>query len=381
MTFLYFINYINLLQIKIFKKIAMVLIFYIHFVISRVGLVVISLGLIVSLNSICYAEDKVIVYNFEDYFPKNILDDFTKETGINVEYLTFSRAEVMFGKLDILKGRGYDVVISSTSLVEKMYKKGLLRQIDTSLITNIQHLDQNMLDRAYDPKNKYSIPYLWGSAGIIVNSDKVDIEKITSWKNLWHKQWRNKLLLLDNMRSVFHMALRANGHATNSVNEEEVQQAYELLLELAPNIKFLAAKNISNAFNNKEVNLGSLWDGDAAHVKEKNGAVEYIYPAEGAFFWMDSFSIPVQAPHIKNAHLFINYMLRPDIAVRCVKELHYSTPNRKARELIDEKIRNNPIIFPPTALLEEATFPRDLGDKLDIYKRYWAKIKNKVSSN
>ena len=321
------------------------------------------------------AEEKVIVYNYDDYIPGDVLEDFTKETGIAVDYSTYNSSEILFVKLQMLQGRGYDVVVPPTDLVEKMYKEGLLQPIDKDLVENFKFLDMNLLDKPYDPKNEYSIPYLWGSTGIAANRDEVDVSQVKYWKDLWDSKWEKKLLLMDDMRGVFHMALKVNGHSTNSINEEEIRQAYELLRELMPNVLLFSADAPENNFLSKKVSLGSLWNGAAAQVKAKNDAIEYIYPGEGGFFWVDSFAIPSRAQNVDNAHTFINYMLRSDVAARCVKELQYATASLKAKELLSEAVRNNLTIFPTAKLLKRAEFQRDVGEKLAFYESYWGKLK------
>lgn len=324
-------------------------------------------------------QDKVIVYNWESYIPKGVLEDFTKETGIKVEYLTYNSSDVMMTKLQILNGRGYDVLVSSTNLVEQMYNEGLIQPLDKTLLPNFQTLDSNLLNKPYDPKNKYSVPYLWGSTGIAFNSKKVDARQVRGWKDLWNERWVGKLLLVDNMREVFHMALKINGHSTNSVDEEEISQAYRLLRNLMKNVKIITLDSPADKFVNGEVSVGSMWNGDAATVQLKNPEIQYIYPKEGASFWMDSFVIPSRSLNVKNAHIFINYMLRPEVAIRSVKELNYATPSIKAKEMLDDEIRNNPVIFPPANLLKKAEFQRDVGDKINLYATYWGKLKSAQS--
>ena len=319
--------------------------------------------------------EKVIIYNWSDYMPAGVLQDFTEETGIEVEYSTYDSNEVMFAKLGILEGRGYDVIVPSTDFVEKMYKEGLLHEIDKELVDNLKYLDKGLLNRGYDPHNKYSIPYLFGSTAIAVNSNKIDATKIKYWHDLWDKKWNRSLLFIDDMRSIFHMAFKINGHSSNSQNKEEIKQAYELLKPLMKNFKILTGDKPGDRFLNNDVYLGTLWNGEAADAQSVNSAIKYIYPKEGAIFWIDSFVIPSQASNIENAHTFINYMLRPDIAIRCVNELGYATPNVTAKMFLDDNIKKNPIIFPPQNLLEKAEFPRDVGNLLKTYSLYWDKLK------
>lgn len=177
------------------------------------------------------------------------------------------------------------------------------------------------------------------------------------------------------MRSVFHMALSLNGHSTNATAPEQIKQAYERLQKLMPNVRLLGVDNPDEPYANNEVELGLIWNGDAVTAHGKNPAIRYVYPKEGASFWMDSFVIPARATNVENAHKFIDYMLRPEVAVRCVNELGYATPNLNAKALLDPETRDNPTIFPPPEAVVKAEFQRDIGEALQLYTRYWAKLK------
>lgn len=322
-----------------------------------------------------FEEETVIVYNWSDYLPEGVLEDFTRETGIKVQYVTYKNNEIMHTKLKLLKGRGYDVLVPSTYMVERLRKDGLLQPVDKALLPNFKNLDPELLNKPYDPGNAVSVPYLWGSVGLGVNSSNAAAASVSSWADLWHKQWRDKLLLLDDMRSVFHMALRLDGHSTNTTAPEEIKQAYERLQKLMPNVHILGEDQPNEPFETGTVDLGTLWSGDAVLAQSKNQAIRYVYPKEGASFWLDSFVIPARASNPENAHKFIDYMLRPEVAVRCVKELGYATPNMAAKAMLDAGTRDNPTIFPAPEVVAKAEFQRDIGDALELYTRYWAKLK------
>lgn len=321
------------------------------------------------------AEETVIIYNWSDYVPEGVLEDFTRETGIKVQYVTYKNNEIMYTKLKLLKGRGYDVLVPSTYMVERLRKDGLLQPINRSLLSNFGQLDPELLNKPYDPGNEFSIPYLWGSVGLGVNTANPAAASVSSWADLWHKQWRDKLLLMDDMRSVFHMALRLDGNSTNSTAPEEIKRAYERLQKLMPNVHVLGEDKANEPFEKGKVDLGTLWNGDAVLAHSKNSAIHYVYPKEGASFWMDSFVIPARASNPENAHKFIDYMLRPEVAVRCVNELGYATPNTVAKAMLDAETRDNPMIFPPTDVVSKAEFQRDIGNALELYMRYWSKLK------
>lgn len=319
-------------------------------------------------------EEKVIVYNWSEYIPEGLLDEFTKETGIRVEYSTFDSNEVMYERLKIFKGRGYDVVVPSTYLVSRMREEGLIQPIIHKRLKNLKHLNPDLMNRSYDPENKYSLPYLWGSTGIGLNTSKVDVKQLKSWFDLWDNKFKGGLLLTDDMREVFHMALKINGHSTNSTDPDEIKKAYELLKRLMPNVKLFSG-DPKPEFMSGNVNLGLIWSGEMATAKQENPVYEYIYPEEGTTMWIDSFVIPSRSKNVENAHKFIDFMLRPDVAARCTEELGYATPNLAGKGLLNESTRNSPIVFPSSEVLMKAEFQKDVGRADKTYQLYWNKLK------
>ncbi len=316
----------------------------------------------------------VVVYGWLDYIPKGVLEDFTKETGIKVEYLAYRTDEIMYQKLKLLKGRGYDVLVPSTSLVARMRNEGLIQPVEREKLSNFRKLDPSFLNKPYDPGNKFSIPYLWGSTGIAVNTKKIKSDKVRNWRDLWSRQWRDQIVLIDDMRAVFHIALTLNGHSMNTTDPEEIKQAYKKLLELKPNIKEFSTVP-HEKFLSGGINLGVVWNGESVIAQKSNAAIRYLYPREGASFWIDSFVIPARAMNVENAHRFINYMLRPEVAARCVEELGYATPNLFAKRLLTRKIRKNQAIFPGASVLKKAEFQEDIGEAMELYLLYWGKLK------
>ncbi|NKB77855.1 MAG: extracellular solute-binding protein [Gammaproteobacteria bacterium] len=331
-------------------------------------------GAVLAQHSVGGTEDKVVLYNWEGYIPDEIVTAFTKETGIKVEYLTYNNDELMYARTKIVKGRAYDVIVSPTDLVMRMRDEGLLQAIDHSRLEYFDQLEPKLLDQFYDPGNVFSIPYAWGSTGIVVNVDKLDTNKISRWEDLWAKQWRDQVLLIDSMREVFMIALTVNGHDINSTNEDEIKQAYEMLRRLLPNTK-LISRTARSEFLSENVDLGILWSSSIVRIGRKNPALRYVYPEEGPLFWLSSFVIPARAANVDNALRFIDYILRPDVAARCVEIRGHTTATRVDSSLLDSEIYNNKAIFPPMKVLDQAKFPQDIGLTVKLYRRYWEKLK------
>ena len=318
---------------------------------------------------------KIVIYNWTEYIPAKVLSAFTKETGIQVEYATYESNEAMYAKVKLLDGKGYDLVVPSTFYVEKMHKEGLLQAIDKSQLTNVDNLDPALMNKPYDPDNRYSIPYLWGSTAIAVNGKDLDASKITRWSDLWKPEYAGKLMLMDDVRDNFLMALKVAGFENNTTDENEIRQAYEKLKALRPSIKMFNSDAPKVPFIQGNVSLGVIWNGEAYMAQEEMDDLIYIYPEEGAVLWVDSFVIPKGATNVENAHKFIDFMLRAESAKAAIEELGYAAPNTAAMPLLDEALRNNKTVFPDEEDIAKGSFHQDLGDAILIYEKYWELFK------
>ena len=323
-----------------------------------------------------HAQDKVVYfYNWSEYIPEEVLDQFTEETGIKVVYTTYDSNEALYAKLKLMDSGGYDLVVPSTYFVSKMRKEGMLHELDHSLLTNLPNLDRQLMNRSYDPGNKYSVPYLWGSTGIGLNSAEVDPSKVTSWADLWKPEFKGKVLLHNDIREVFDVALKVSGREVNSTNPEDIKIAYEKLVELMPNVRLFNSDSPKIPYLSGEVAVGMIWNGEAWAAQEEDPNILYVYPREGAILWADSLAIPAKARNVKNAHALINYLLRPSVAKAIAEEVGYATPNTKALVLLDEELQNNRMVYPKTTDLKNAEFQTDIGEAITIYEEYWEKLK------
>lgn len=334
-------------------------------------LIFIFMSLVLTL----FANEKVLyVYNWSEYMPDSVLKNFTKETGIKVKYSTYDSNEAMYAKIKTIGSSSYDVIVPSTYYVNKMSKENLLVKLDKSKLPNYKNLDKKLLSRPFDPNNDYSIPYVWGSTGISYNANLVS-EKIDSWKNLWSPEYKNSILLNDDMREVFGIALKILGYSSNSTNPKEIEEAYNKLKELLPNVKMFYSESQKQVYLNEEVKLGMNFNGEGFMANEENEAIKYIYPKEGALLWIDSLVIPKGAKNIDNALAFINYLLKPEVSKIISEEIGYASPNAKTLELLDEKTRNNRMIYPNEEDLINSELQLDVGEALPEYEKYWEKLK------
>jgi spermidine/putrescine transport system substrate-binding protein len=321
------------------------------------------------------AERQVYFYNWSEYLPEAVLAQFTKESGIKVVYTTYDSNEALYAKLKLLKGGGYDLVVPSAYFVSKMSREGMLQPLDLLRLGNLKNLDASRLNQPFDPGNRFSVPYLWGSTGILVDKRFVDPTKVTGWADLWRPEFRNQVLLLNDVRDVFFVALRVLGYSGNSTDPEELRKAYEKLLELRPNVRLFDSDTPRTPFLTGEVRLGMIWNGEAFMAQQENPNLVYIYPKEGAGLWMDNLVIPKGAKNVQEAHELINFLLRPEIARQISEEVGYSSPNHAAREQMAAEVRNDRTAYPAAADLAGAEFQLDVGKAMQTYEKYWERLK------
>ena len=217
-------------------------------------------------------------YNWTEYVPPGLLEQFTKETGIKVIYSTYESNETMYAKLKTYKDGAYDLVVPSTYFVDKMRKEGMIQKIDKTKLTNFSNLDPEMLNKPFDPNNDYSIPYIWGATAIGVNSDAIDPKTVSSWADLWKPEYKSSLLLTDDAREVFQIALRKLGYSGNTTDPKEIEAAYNELKKLMPNVAAFNSDNPANPYMEGEVNLGMVWNGSAFVARQAGTPLEVVWP-------------------------------------------------------------------------------------------------------
>ncbi|HDR1000525.1 TPA: extracellular solute-binding protein [Pasteurella multocida] len=322
------------------------------------------------------ANKKLYVYNWTDYIPSSLIADFTKETGIEVIYSTFESNEEMYAKLKLLsKNSGYDLVFPSSYYINKMVKDGMLQKLDHAKLTNLHQIPTHLLNKEFDPQNQYSLPYIYGLTGIGLNAEEIDPSKITSWADLWKPEYKGKVLLTSDAREVFHIALLLNGKSPNTTKELEIKQAYEKLVKLMPNVLVFNSDSPEVPYVQGEVALGMIWNGSAYLGNKENSNIQFIYPKEGAIFWMDNYAIPKKAKNVEGAYQFIDFLLRPENAKIVIERMGFSMPNEGVKHLLAPEMVNNPVLFPPAEEVEKGIMQGDVGRAVDIYEKYWNKLK------
>ena len=337
------------------------------------GCLIASVGL---LSTTAFAKETLNVYAWGGYLPETSLAQFEKQQNVTINYTTFENNESMYTKLKMLKGTGYDVVFASAYFIEKMAREGLLAEIDHAQVPNMQDTMPGLLGLPHDPKNKYSLPYIWGITGLYYNKTLVP-EGITSWSDLWKPQYAQQVMLIDDMRDVFGMALKMNGHSINSTDRDEIKQAYESLVTLKKNVLLYNSDAPHVPYISGEVSLGMQWNGNGYQGQQELPDLTFVMPKEGAVMWMDNFIIPSGTEHKALAEKFINFMYEPKNQAEIVNNLGYSSATKAGRALLPESIRDNKTIFPSEEDMKKGEFTNDVGpEALAIYDEYWQKLRN-----
>ncbi|WP_020410895.1 polyamine ABC transporter substrate-binding protein [Hahella ganghwensis] len=337
---------------------------------------------------------EVRVYNWSDYIAEDTLANFEKETGIKVVYDVFDSNEVLEAK--VLSGQsGYDVVVPTSDYMARHIKAGAYQKLDKSKLPNWKNLDQDLLKSLnnYDDGNQHGVPYQWGTTGVGYNVAKVqealgeDAESlIGSWDMVFKPENLKKLnscgvAILDSASEVLPLVLQYLGLDPNSLKASDYDKAEELMLSIRPYVTYFHSSRYISDLANGDICVAIGWSGDvfqaAARAEEAENGVEvaYFIPKEGTAMWSDMMNIPKDAKNVEEAHIFINYILDPKVSANITNYVWYGSPNKAAREFIDEEILADPGIFPPegTELFTFAVLPNKIER---LMSRTWTKIKS-----
>lgn len=321
---------------------------------------------------------EVIVYNWGEYIDPETIEQFEQETGIKVIYDEFETNEIMYPKVEAGASQ-YDVVCPSDYMIQKMIENDLLQELNFDHIPNAKNINSQYYEQStqFDPGNKYSVPYCWGTVGILYNKTMVD-DPVESWDILWNEKYADNILMQDSVRDAFMVSLKSLGYSMNTLDEQELKEATAKLIEQKPLVQAYVIDQVRDKMIGGEAALGVIYSGEAIYTQRENADLEYVIPKEGTNVWIDSWVIPKNAPNLENAEKFIDFMCRGDIAYKNFQYITYSTPNDAARELIEEEdIKHSSIAFPDLGQynnLETFSYLGEEGDKL--YNDLWKEIKS-----
>lgn len=310
-------------------------------------------------------------HTWKDDVPQEILDQFTQETGVAIEYISYESEDEAIANLR--NGEIYDVIVLNNEYVAVAIEEERLEPLDFSIITNFRNISPNFRDLAYDPQNRYSVPYNWGTVGIVINPERVN-RPVTKWADLWDEEFAGKLVIWSSARINAGMTLKSLGLDANTTNLDDLAQAEAQLQALRPSVlAFVGASNdVVQLLTEGDGAIALGYVGDVFAAEEAGFTFEYVIPEEGTLLWGDNFAIPKNSPNIYTAQIFINYLLRPEIGAKILEYNYYSTPNESVAPLVAEDLRNNPLIFPPNEVLQDASLILSLGTEIEArYAEIW----------
>ncbi len=304
-----------------------------------------------------YGSDTLKLYNWGEYMGENLISDFEKEFGVKVIVEYFDSNEMMYTKLQA--GDAYDVLVPSDYMIQRMISQDMLQELDLSLIPNKTNLTDGVTNLPYDPENKYSIPYFWGSVGIVYNHNNVDpaVVEEQGYEILRNTDYKGKIYIYDSERDSFMMALKALGYSMNTENEAEIQEAYQWLLDMNNTMDpVYVTDEVIDGMMNGTKDIAVVYSGDATNILEENPDMSFFMPNEGTNIWSDGMVIPANAPNPKLAHEFINYVLTYDASMGNSEYVGYASSNQ---EVLDELSQEGGLFAENEAYLPRAGYEKD----------------------
>lgn len=313
------------------------------------------------------------VLNWGDYIDPALLRQFEDETGIEVKYTTMTSNEEMLVKLSSADCI-YDLCFPSDYVIEKLIAQDLLYTINKDNIPNMKNIDEKFLDLSFDPDNTYSVPYMWGTVGILYNTTMVT-EPVTSWNILWDADYSGQILMYDSVRDTIGVTLIKLGYDINTRSEADVLAAQQALIEQKPLVRAYLTDDIKMEMINGSAALAVVYSGNAVYCIGENTDLAYAVPDEGSNLWFDNVIIPKTSQHTAEAEQFINFLMGAEVAAQNSDYIGYSTPNAAALELMGPDYIDDPTFNPPDEVLDRCTIFHDLGDFISVFSDAWTKIK------
>ena len=315
----------------------------------------------------------VNIYNWGEYIDPSVIHDFEKETGIRVIYSNYTTNEDLYVKLKN-GGTNYDLIVPSEYMLERMIREKMVRPINFANIPNFKEIDAEYLHQSYDPEQAYSVPYFWGTLGIVYNKTMVK-EPVDSWDDLWDPDYARQVIMLDSSRDSLGVALLRAGHSLNSREPKELEEAQEALIQQYPLVYAYLVDQTKDIMKNGEAAMAVMFSGDAQESIDVNDDLAYVVPKEGSNLWFDVFAIPANARNPEGAEAFINFMLRPDIAARNGEYVGYALPSHSSRQLLPEEYRDSEVSYPELSALPPLEVFKDPGDFVERYDEIWQEVK------
>jgi spermidine/putrescine transport system substrate-binding protein len=330
--------------------------------------------------------DEIFLYTWVEYIDPDIKTQFETECGVKVTETNFDSNETLLATLQA-GGADYDIVVPSDYMVQILIDEGMLQELDYNVITNIQHMEPLNVNQYFDPDQKYTVPWFWGTSGFAVDTNEVT-DVTDSWSMMFvdeNSPYCGKISMLDDERETIGAALMYLGYSINDTDPAHLEEAKNLLIEQSKCVKAYDSQTNDDLIISGETVLSHIWTGDAilAGLPDSGGreGIAYVIPSEGCTIWQDNMAIPVGAPNAYTAMIFMNYTQFPEIAAQNAEWVGYATPNKAAKEFIDPEMLANEGIYPSAEVAESLQWIEDVGPALELYDRIWTEFKAAVGSS
>lgn len=318
--------------------------------------------------------EKLYVYNWGDYMDMDVVKEFEEDYNVKVIYQEFATNEDLYVKIKN-SSEPMDVIFPSEYMLERMSNEGLLNELDFSKLDNFKYVDKDLTGMSYDKENKYSVPFFWGTVGIIYNSEKYP-EGLQKWADLWTEKYKKDMVLYYSQRDILMVALKKLGYSMNTSDEAQLEDAKNELIDQKPLVYAYLGDEIKDVLIAEDANVGVVYSGDAGIVIEENPKYKYVLPKEGTNLWFDVAAIPKNARNVNRAHDFINFLLRPEIAARNAEYLQYATVESEAKKYLPESLVNNEALYPDRTNMTNFEIFEDPSQKLKLYDRIWTEFQS-----
>lgn len=324
------------------------------------------------------SEDSLVVLNYGKYIDPDVITMFEDETGISVEYEEYENPEEMYTKYKA-ESIDYDLICSSDYMVQKLIEEGEVLEMDFDAIPNSSNLDKTYFEfsKSFDPENKYSMPYFFGTVGILYDSTVVDSSEVSSWSVLWNKKYYGQIIMENSVRDTFMVALKSLGYSLNTTKENALNEALNMLVEQKPLVYAYLVDESADEMIAGNASIALVYSGEAAYAQSYNENLEFSVPDEGSNMWIDSWFIPKTCQHTENANKFLDFLCREDIAMKNFEYVYYATPNTAVYDALDSDVQNDTTIFPSKETLDNCELYTSLdSDGISLYSSLWKQLKS-----
>lgn len=323
-------------------------------------------------------DNTLVVLNYGKYLDESVIKMFEKETGIDIKLEEYESPEEMYTKFSA-GSISYDVVCTSDYMVERLISEGSVSEIDFDSFTYYENLNPDIIEaaRIFDPENKYSMPYFYGTLGILYNTTMVTEEETTSWNILWDETYKDSIIMQNSVRDSFVPPLRLLGYDINTEDFDKLEEAASMLVEQKPIVYAYYVDETADEMIAGNAAMALVYSGEAAYAIELNEKLAYNVPQEGSNLWIDSWFIPTTASHPENARKFLDFLCREDVATKNFEYVCYASPNLRVLEQLDEEIKNDTTIFPTDETLANCTVYKQFQkETTERYSYLWKKLKS-----